>query len=522
MRKSRTYFEYARLISRRRSKDILALVYKKFLSIFLESDRERIIQFLFVSSKALVFVPILFFLLFYTVIGSVYSSHVIAGLIFTGILSLFQSIGTIQAKYGEPLILELKRELEYVIRLLPKENTYSFIFRKVNRELLGSTFIYSILSYGISVLVLFLFVTQSIWVLVIGFLFIITNYGLSFIFFIAKLTGLYVKRMNWSLAILMPAYLAIVTNSIELNRLYPFHLTNLLDYFLPDRQLNMEAHIYLLCGITFVALIVSLYFIYSVFRKGKIVSSLVSINEGGFYKGFQKKVVFQRLILRVLYDKNKLLYIRIGSIFFSLLIILCYPVLSKHNQIPLVITVLFFCYSPSVFNLMITHFLYDEILQKNFTNTTYYFLRRYQCKKYLYKETILATISQLSIILLPFLTLCLLYQTIQVFFAVISYFLIFLILVTLLVIRIYGLGKFTIEEVKMVEPSVLTSKSTENFILFGIPIIYAIPMVSLIIVESNLFYAYISMVSYVVILLIYCLSKVYVSLSREGKDVTNM
>lgn len=519
---NRGYFQYAKLISKRRSKDTLLLMYKRFLGIFLESDREKIMYFLLVSSKVLVVVPILFFLLFYTLAGSVYSSQVVAGVVFSGIVSIIHSLFSIHSKYGEALILEMKKELEFILRLLPKGMDGFFTIRKISMELLTSTLIFSIFPYGLSIILLFIFVNQSILVLVSGVIFMLLNYILAFALLMAKMTKIYVQSVKWFLIVFTTVSLAILVNTIDQKRLFPFHITNLFDYFLNNSQPVIGINIYLLWGIALIALTISWYFIYALFKKKKVVSALILTKEDGLHRIFKKKVVYQRLILRVFHAKNKLLYIKIGSILASVLIVLCYPVFSQNENIPLIIIILFFCYSPSIFNLLITHFLYDEILQKNFTNTTYYLLRKFQCKKYLYKQTIMATISQLFIMLLPFITLVLIYRSISPVLAIVSYFLVFMIIVTILVTRIYGLGKFTIEEVKMVEPAILTSKSTENFILFGIPIIYAIPMVSLTIAQSNLMYAYISTISYVALLLVYCFGKIYFSLAREGKDVTNM
>ncbi|PLR75429.1 hypothetical protein CU633_21155 [Bacillus sp. V3-13] len=521
MRNTR-YFKYIRLIADRRSKDSLYLMYKSFLDIFLENDRNKIIGFLLKSAKGLIVVPILFLLVLYTIIGSLYSTNIVEGILFSGVINIIHTILLIHSKYGDSQIGFLKKDFEFVLRLLPKRKEHVYIIQKLSHELLHSTFVYSSFTYLLSVVLLFTFVNQSIWVICIGILFVLLNYLLGLTFLIIKITRLYDRMVKGSLVVILTALITTLLNSLNIRELFPFDATALSNYFLNRGNPVIGIKVIILISLSVGGVTSSFFFIFYILKTKKVTPAVIVLKEDGFHKLFNKKDVYQRLLLRGFDSKKKLSYIRAGSLLATSTIVLLYPFFIQNDKMPLTLTILLFCYSPAIFNLLITYYLYDELLQKNFTRTTYYLLKKFQCKKYFYKYTIVTTFSQLFILLLPFLTVLLLYKPLNIFLAFVSYLLVFIIVVAILVTRIFNVGKFSYEEIKMIEAPVLTSKSTENFIVFGIPIFYAIPVVSLTLAQSELLYAYISTLIYICVLLLFCIAKIYFSLSKEGNNAASM
>ncbi|MGG0848643.1 hypothetical protein [Peribacillus simplex] len=518
-----SYFKYIRLNNNRRSKDSLYLMYKGFLDIFLEEDKNKIMDFLLKSAKCLIVVPVFFMLALYTILGSLYSAHIIEGLLFSGLISILHSIFLIHSKYGEVNISAIKKDFEFVLRLIPKRKVNAFIIHKISLEYFHSSFIYTGITYLIAVFILYIFVNQSLWVLSGGILLVLLNFLMGFTFLFINITRLHERVVKGLITLFVAAFSIILLNSFNLKRIYPFDLDQLIiPYFRDSGDIFIDTKVIFLFSMIMGGIFLSLSFVFYCLQTKSVVPAILVINEESFYKLFSKKHIFQRLLLRGFDSKRKLLYIRGGSLLLTSIIILLYPFLNQNDKIPLALTILLFCYSPAIFNLLITHYLYNELLQKPFTRTTYYFIKKYSCKKYLYKYTIQTTFSQLFILLLPFLTLTLLYRPLNVFWTVSSYVLVFIIIVTILVARIFNTGKFSYEEIKIMEAPVLTSKSTENFIVFGIPIFYAIPVLSLTLAQSQLLYIYISTLIYTFVLLLFCVIKLYLSLAKEGKNAASL
>ncbi|KRD87911.1 hypothetical protein ASE51_26370 [Bacillus sp. Root147] len=517
--KRANYFKYSKLISNRRSKDNIYLVYKSILDLFLEEDRIKIVNFLLYSSKILIIVPLFFFTVFYTFLGSLYSSKVLEGIFFSGLICLIHTFISLYSKYGYNRVLMLKKDFKFVLRIILKGKENAFIIKKINYELFTNVLIYSIFPYFLSILITFLFINHSLWILLVGVLLISLNYMWSVCLLIIKMIEIYENIVKLLLITTTSIYLLTLLSSFNIKRIFPMESQKLQGYFLDNSYPEINGHCLILISLILITLIFCSLFVYMIFKTKKIISSIFISKNEDVHKAYNNKIVYQRLLLRGFSSKNKILYIRIGSIIATFLVIVFFPILNHSNRIPLALTILFFCYTPSLFNLVITYYLYEEILQKPFTITTYYFLKKFQSKKYLYKQTILATFSQLLIVSLPLLTLLLLYRPINIFITIICYFVVFFVIITILVTRIYNLEKYNFEEIKVLDPASLTSKSFENFIVFGIPILYAIPVVSLILAQPNLIYAYMSMIGYVILLLLYCSVKVYLSLFRGIKDV---
>lgn len=517
----RKFFKYNKLNSERRTKDNIHLLYKRFLDIFVEEDRIKIVNFLLTSSKILIFVPLVSFTILYFILGLLCSFQVLEGVFFSGFISILHTIISIESKFRYSRIDLLKKDLQFALRIIVNGKGDYFVIQKMSFELLNSTLIYSAFPYFLSVIILFSFVNQSIWILLFGFLFISLNYLIGLSMLIIKIVPTIRRYIQVFLTITIAGFIIILIQYFNLNRILTIK-NQITEIFSTDRISKLDAQFWISISLVSTVVILLSLLIYCVFKYGKIISAIFISKEDGLYKNHNNKVVYQRLLLRGFSFKNKMLYIRIGSFIATLLLVILYPILNHYSSIPLVLIILFLCYSPSLLNLMITHYMYDEILQKPAINTTFYFLKKFQCEKYLYKQTILSTFSQLVVVMLPFLTTLLLYRPINVFAGAIFYTLILFTTVIIAVTRVYGLGKYSFEEINILDPSILTSKPAENYIVFGIPIVYAIPLVAIVLDEYNLFYFYISTSSYLFLLIIYCMGKIYLFLFKEKKNVKDL
>lgn len=497
---------------KRAIRDNFYLLYKNILNIFLEEDRLKIINLLLLSARILIIIPLVSFTITYTFLGVLYSSNVMESILFTGLISSIHTLVSNHFKYSYRSVTYFRRELRFLLRLLPRGKEHLFIIKKISLDLCNHTFIYSILPYSLSVLILILLGNQSLGILLFGLLLVILNYMLGLSSAIFKITNFKSRTLKHYYLLLIgmfAALLIIFVKSLDINRISQMRIGNIREYLFIFEKEKLSIEVFVLCLLILSALaLVSLY-LYFALKKKAFIQSIFFDKEREVQRLNWNKIVYQRLLLRGFYSKNKVLKLRIGSILTILLIVLFYPILDQNNTISLVVTILFFCYSPSLFNLIFTHYLYNEILQKNFITTTYYYLIKFRCQKYVYKHTIFATLSQSMVLILPLIVILVLFNPIHQFLAMICYFLNFLSTILILATRIYNIGIYNFEQIKSLDPSLLTSKSTENFLVFGIPIMYAIPLIVLEIAQSNLLYTYICILCYTTLLIIYSVAKIY-------------
>lgn len=196
--------------------------------------------------------------------------------------------------------------------------------------------------------------------------------------------------------------------------------------------------------------------------------------------------------------------------------IVSYPLLSQNSSIPLTLTILVFSYTPSVFNLIINFYLYDGILEKRFMVLTYYFLSKFNCQNYLLKQTVFPTISQSFVLLFPYFVLLMFLKPVDMLAFIVLYVLIFFSTIILTVIRIYNLKQYDFDQMKTLNSDALISKPIENYIIFGTPILYSMPLAVIQLTQSHLLYTYLCMIGYTSLFLVYCLIKICF-LIRGGK-----
>lgn len=503
--RSKSYFRYRKLIHERTSRESVYLFYKKILHTFFEEDRIKIVNLLVKASKLLIIFPLLTLTILYLLAETVYSPQFIKGLFFGGLLSSIYTILSIHFKFSQRSLESLKDEFRFILRFLPKGKESPFILKKISFDLFRGPLVYSIVPYLFSLITASLLLNQPLWVLLFGFILIFFNYILGLSLLIGKILNnkVFLRTIIGVVILLFAKSLTL----FDFERALQIKLGDLSSLLPANGSVPLSSEFYLLLLIVSLSFLISLYILSSL--KTAFVSSIFLEKEKEIPTFNNNKSIYQRLLLRGFYARDKILKLRLASIMLVLLIILSHSLLTQNGPIVLALTILIIGYSPSVFNLAFNGYLYNEILEKRFLISTYYILKKFNCQKYFLKQTVLVTLSQSTVLLCPFIVFLILFKAMNVIATVILYFLIFLSIILLSATRMYDLKKFQFEQIRALTPFTLTSNSAENYIIYGIPLVYSMPLGILQLSQPYLLYVYICMVGYTATLLFYCLLKVY-------------
>ncbi|MDE5125083.1 hypothetical protein [Paenibacillus larvae] len=508
-----SYLKYYKWIRKRVSRESINLFYKKILDVFYERDRMKIVNFLVISSKVLVIIPLLLFTTLYLLVETLSSAQLVAGVCLSGFLSSIHTLLSLHFKFSHRPIDYLKNEFRFVLRLLPKRKEPSFILKRLSLDLVGGTLIYSIVPYFFSLLII-LFVNPALWVLLLGLVFILFNYLLGLSLLIGKILNK--KGLSMSAIGMVVLLLIEAIRVFDFQRAFQINSQHVFTLFLKNEPISFPSETQGLLLTILLSVFFLFCYIYSHLRKNRFTCSIFKDRETVIETFSKNKVVYQRLLLRGFYLNNKVQKLRIGTMILVLSMIVSYPLLSQNSSIPLTLTILVFSYTPSVFNLIINFYLYDGILEKRFMVLTYYFLRKFNCQNYLLKQTVFPTISQSFVLLFPYFVLLMFLKPVDMLAFIVLYVLIFFSTIILTVIRIYNLKQYDFDQMKTLNSDALISKPIENYIIFGTPILYSMPLAVIQLTQSHLLYTYLCMIGYTSLFLVYCLIKICF-LIRGGK-----
>lgn len=500
-----SFFYYYRIQNKRMKRDKIYLSLKSFIDLFTERDRKLILNtLLYILNLSTVFLVIFQTLLYFTIsilLGNAISIYL------NGLLSLIFALFLFFSKYKNDKIEYLKKELSLLIQHSLKYPNKTLV-KLIMYDAYINILIACILPYSLAVIAVVLLTKSSLNFLVLGLLFCCLNSFISIMCVHFKVANTASKKIIY---FLLPILCVLIIPFVYILRFIDFKLLkvpNIYNNFLNYNLLNKVPvdSIYLLLLTLILTGCVAVYqFVFlrsSNYIRNILVpfQKVVNIVDYKFYKYLYH--TYQFLIVRAFLSKNKLLNLKIWSILLSLVVVLLYPLLTSYFDVVVVINILLFCYTPSIIMFVISIMLYDELLIRKNIYTNYYLIKKYNIKKNFIKQTssvVLLTIA--FYLILPQIIFLILYQPINPFIGIISYIITCLVLIHILIMRMYEVDKYTIEQILILESTTLTSKSVENMLIFGIPIIYAIPFI--VVYFTNSLNIYILFIPYTLFICIY-------------------
>jgi len=229
------------------------------------------------------------------------------------------------------------------------------------------------------------------------------------------------------------------------------------------------------------------------------------------------ETTYKTIVYRELNQENKFLVINLVSIMISVFLLIFHYLFMKNILITFIEPIVIMSYYPVMICTIIYYYLCKDLLRKSNITTNFYFLKKYNCKKDLWKQTLLVIIKHCSVLLLPILTISIIQFSLESIVWFTSQLFTFLCVSIIVTQRFYNISKNTIEDFESISPISLTTNSFEDYCIFGSPVILITSLIAYTL-KSNIGYRYIdiALILYTIAICSYTLLKVFLFYKKEN------
>lgn len=477
----------------RRTKYMLSTALQSVFRLFTDKDKHKLLKSIlsiFYISKLL---TVIFTALFFSVI-LIYFDYKISIYIIC-LVYFFLSYYYIFNNMDEGNILKIKHELW----LLYKSHNNSLkvlIVKKSVFEIAKHSLFNTTIPYILATLIMYILDHQSLTILTSSINLLILSNLLLYCLFHLKLVNVNVTHtrshlLSQSLFIMfLTSLLLLAYINFRYNNLNPLlfqgnNITNLL--------------------ITTFLLVLGFIVFYSfscVKKTGKSIFLLTPVQN--IPRVGDVKYTYDLLVIRSLNYKNKLNKIRIIALILSLFILISGILFDFDKNYLIIGNLVIFCYFPWAIVFLHTNYLYEKLVDKQSIYTNFHLQKRLNIKNHLISRTFYRTVKESGIfILAPIFMFIIVFQPMNIFIALISYFLVYVMITKMFIFRIYQVDDFYIEDIISLSPNMLISKITDTVFMYGIPIVFLGPLLVGMIINKIYELVIIFMICYVLYLLVY-------------------
>ncbi|MFS8580118.1 MAG: hypothetical protein LOD88_08855 [Novibacillus thermophilus] len=492
------YIQLDRLMDHRKQKESLQIVLAPFLNLFMEKDRKWIFPLLWRLSKFTNIFTIALFTLIYIMLFLVYSYMEVIFIV--GFLSVIHTLYMMNHRFHQGKIEYLYSELNFLLRL-KFHGKKRFVVEKLSYEIAKECLCLTVSPLVLSSTLLAVIVPFSsvwwIWLNVVIIVFI--HYFLALLLLHSLL---YHHRRQW-----LPMTVGVVPSVIIF-----FILLSLLDYspffkFSPlditgfETQKISARHWSMMSLLAFLLV----YLAVSVTPRLISQSNICPLHMAEHSKSLTSaaKFPYEKLLMKSLQYQGRLIKFRLGSLGLTLLVAILYPWLSERPYITGSAIFVLFCYTPYGLYILLTHYLYEDLMEKKNTYATYYLQKKYNFYKFASPLVFRMTVKKTApFTVLPTFLLVVLYHPFNasMWLGIICYSISYLLLVRIMIVRMYQLERYSIEQFVALTPQMVTTNFMDTVILFGVPVILAGPLLVLYITQQwndLLYFGFIGLTLYI-------------------------
>lgn len=474
------YIRFERLMERRKQKEVLRIMLKPFLDLFMEKDQKVVFRWAWLLLRFPNVFNVVFFTLAYCFLIGKYGS--VEGIFFSGVVGILHTFYLVNHRFDREKILNLQSELNFLLRLnFVGKN--KFILQKLFYEITKECLYLSVLPLILTAVMLTFIVPSAGWWLWLN-TFLFASISFLFAFQILQSRLRHHKQRHKQLLAFAPLFITFFV-FLSLPDYAKFIQTSPLDFrgFAAE---SISGRQWTMTGLTGLLLLYMVVCTVPYLRGKYNLQPFKNVEDGADFtiKGHS---AYQKLLLKSMLYRGRLNKFRLGILMLTLIVVLLYPWLSKHPYISSSAVFVLFCYTPYLLYFLLPHYLYENLIEKRNLYTTYYLQKRYSFRKYALPLAFRTTVEKTApFVVLPMLLLIALYHFVDAFMwlGLLCYLVSYLFVVRIIVFRMYQLEKYAIEQFAALNSRVITSNIADHLLLFGLPIVLAGPLLTLYIVKE--------------------------------------